>query len=366
MNEFKGKIKGLERMLKAKREQAQGDKSAVVYTGAWHDSIPRRLILDVNLTPVEKLTWQIIRTHIGQPGEDGAWPSIGRIAKLACVSRPTIQNAIDVLEAYRWISVLRRVRDEHGNVIGNYYMLHDAPMPIAETMVLAPGYLSMLKRMASLSGPSKQRVRKVSSSILKDKHYTRPPVVQPEPQGRLGAIKDNLSVNDNGSENRLGMDLAGALLEEEHSASLTEFDWSDKFDKKYHKKAASMVYEVPNEVRASLVKNFNRQLDKGSIRNPISYLGGLIKCVKQGTFIDVVCDNTLENSYEKSLVQALTNAKAQMNSGSNVWVKGHEVEDIYGVNINFKKEIAENVYTINAISSKIQVDDVVVQTEPRF
>lgn len=364
MVNFKGRLKGVQRMLDARRDEANKTDGAVIYTGDWHDSIPRRLILDPSLTPVEKLTWQIIRTHIGQPGEDGAWPSVGRIARLAGVSRPTIQNAIDVLEASRWISVLRRVRDDHGNVIGNYYMLHGSPMPVAETMAFTPGYLSMLKRMSKLNGPSKRRVSKFAKDMLKELNYSTEKVVQAEPLPEVQKIKENLDVNQiDGRESILDPvvnSLVAPVVQAEPLPEATEvYEWSNKLDITLHTRANDMLMKVPITLRKIVVENFNLSLEKGGVRNPLSYLSSLVERVKNGTFIDVI-DRSEHSSLEKQLWAKLTQAKQVLDQGGRVLIRGREVDMIYGFNISFKQAIREGVYTVNASFSKILPKDIIL------
>ncbi|WP_081441999.1 helix-turn-helix domain-containing protein [Mariprofundus ferrooxydans] len=319
---------GIQRMLAYRKDRHAGkDQEHVVYTGSWHDSIPRRLILDPLLNPTEKLVWQVIRTHIGQPGEDGAWPSISRLARLVRVSRPTIQNAIDVLQATRWLHAVRRVRDEHGNVIGNYYLLHALPLPVSETMLLAPDYLAMLRRMAQQAGPSKKRVSEVATLVLKR-------LMRRSEDGDddlLAGIRRNL--NENAMPPKTGLvpllDAASrvdqTLVQSEPPEGVNvQYTWPDAL-RGMEKHAEAILRAAPSSLRQPLL---DALAGASNVRNPLGYLARLVERARKGLFVDVEAQERKRSKEIKALSDALEAARTALAAGRRVTIRGHVIEDI--------------------------------------
>ena len=82
-------IEKAEQELIEKRSN-QGDEEdgiAVLFTGNWHTAIPRHLLVDQLLSPVEKLTWCAIRLSITDPSRPGATPRREELATMVnCLS----------------------------------------------------------------------------------------------------------------------------------------------------------------------------------------------------------------------------------------------------------------------------------------
>lgn len=319
---------GIQRMLAYRKDRHAGkDQEHVVYTGSWHDSIPRRLILDPLLNPTEKLVWQVIRTHIGQPGEDGAWPSISRLARLVRVSRPTIQNAIDVLQATRWLHAVRRVRDEHGNVIGNYYLLHALPLPVSETMLLAPDYLAMLRRMAQQAGPSKKRVSEVAAIVLKRLMRRG----EDGDDGLLAGIRRNLDENAMPPKTGLAplLDAASRVDQtlvqpEPPEGGNVQYTWPDVL-RGMEKPAEAILRDAPASLRQPLL---DALAGASNVRNPLGYLARLVERARKGLFVDVEAQERKRSKEIKALSDALEAARTALAAGRRVTIRGHVIEDI--------------------------------------
>jgi len=319
---------GIHRMLAYRKDwSARKNEGAVVYTGSWHDSIPRRLILDPLLNPAEKLVWQIIRTHIGQPGEDGAWPSVARMARLACVSRPTVQNAIDVLQATRWLHAVRRVRDEHGNVIGNYYLLHASPLPVSETMLLAPDYLAMLRRMSRLTGPSKKRVNEVSGFVL-DRliHGAEDAADSP-----LANMRQHLNENATPPSAALAPLLDAAenidqtlVQPEPEKDDAVQYTWPESVrDVRDH--AQAILKGAPSALHQPIL---DALASASNVQNPLGYLAGLVERARKGLFVDMKAQSRKQAMEAEALSDALEVARQALAAGRRVTIRGHDIEEI--------------------------------------
>ena len=142
----------------------EDQQSSLIFFGNWQDPYPRLLVTDPILEPVDKVVWQIIRTHITTPGAVTAFPSYSAIRSGANVkSNHTVSRAITILRATRWLSLCERVRDTQGRFLGNIYALHDEPVTLGDAMYLDSDYIEFLRN----SGNHKHlRVGRVAHSVL--------------------------------------------------------------------------------------------------------------------------------------------------------------------------------------------------------
>ena len=139
-------------------------QSSLIFFGNWQDPYPRLLVTDPILEPVDKVVWQIIRTHITTPGAVTAFPNYGAIRTGANVkSNHTVSRAITILRATRWLSLCERVRDAQGRFLGNIYALHDEPVTLGDAMYLDSDYIEFLR---SSQNHKHLRVGRVAHSVL--------------------------------------------------------------------------------------------------------------------------------------------------------------------------------------------------------
>lgn len=139
-------------------------QSSLIFFGNWQDPYPRLLVTDPILEPVDKVVWQIIRTHITTPGAVTAFPSYSAIRSGANVkSNHTVSRAITILRATRWLSLCERVRDTQGRFLGNIYALHDEPVTLGDAMYLDSDYIEFLRNSQA---HKHLRVSRVTQSVL--------------------------------------------------------------------------------------------------------------------------------------------------------------------------------------------------------
>lgn len=125
------------------------ERNGLLFTGNIHDAYPRALILDIRLSPLDKMCWIMIRQYALQ--NDGAiFPSYDDLQKLlsspgsGLASRDTVSRALTMLRLTGWLSLCKRVRDTGGRVRGNIYAQHDEPLSAKDAEVSDPGWLEML------------------------------------------------------------------------------------------------------------------------------------------------------------------------------------------------------------------------------
>ena len=131
---------------------------------------PERVLRDPVLEPVDKTVWMVLR----QSAIRGRFPSYRRIGQAANISsKSTVSRAIVILRATRWLARCmesrtrgagrRMSRATRPGAEVAVFALHDAPLPVPDTLHLDTGYLAFLQ--FSQAHPH-ARVRKVVWDIL--------------------------------------------------------------------------------------------------------------------------------------------------------------------------------------------------------
>ena len=136
-----------------------------LFSGNRHDSVPRRLLLDARLTPLERNAWQVFRLLLNDDGIT-AFPTYEALrpylASMPCTpkaSHETVARALTLLRLTRWLSLVRRRRDPRtGRIQGNLYVLHDEPLTPFEGMQLDPDYLGLVSQALTHASKAVQRV----------------------------------------------------------------------------------------------------------------------------------------------------------------------------------------------------------------
>ncbi|MBS0878942.1 MULTISPECIES: STY4528 family pathogenicity island replication protein [unclassified Tatumella] len=133
--------------LAAKPRHEDGKvRSGLLFTGNIHDAMPRRLLLDTRLSPLDKMGWMMIRLY-AQTNEGAIFPTYDELQlQLASpgrgkAPRETVSRVLLMLRITGWISLCQRVRDNHGRVRGNIYAQHDEPLTFRDAELLDPRYL---------------------------------------------------------------------------------------------------------------------------------------------------------------------------------------------------------------------------------
>lgn len=156
------------------QRSASGDvsqeRSGLLFMGNVHDAVPRRLFLDSRLSPLDKTAWVMIRLYAQQ--NDGAiFPTYDELqVQLASphaekASRETVSRTLLMLRLTGWISLCKRVRDEHGRVRGNIYAQHDEPLSLRDAETFDPGWLNVVESCCSHKNKS---IRMMALAALND------------------------------------------------------------------------------------------------------------------------------------------------------------------------------------------------------
>ncbi|WP_458127736.1 STY4528 family pathogenicity island replication protein [Pseudomonas sp. Z2-11] len=149
----------------------QALQAGFLFSGQSHEVVPRRLLLDSRLTPLERNAWQVFRLMLqGQgvvtPRYEDLQPYLSSVPYGASASRETIARVLTMLRLTRWLSLVSRGRDQFsGRLQGSLYVLHDEPLTPAEAMELDQDYLELVGH--ALSHATKA-VRIVAQHVLKE------------------------------------------------------------------------------------------------------------------------------------------------------------------------------------------------------
>ncbi|MZH99759.1 STY4528 family pathogenicity island replication protein [Dickeya dianthicola] len=136
-----------------------------LFSGNHHDSVPRALLMDRRLTPLERNGWQVFRLMLAEDGIT-AMPTYDQLApwlaSMPCAARAsheTVARTLIMLRLTRWISLVRRRRDPRtGRILGNLYVLHDDPLTPYEAIQLDADYLALVSQSLTHTSKSIQRV----------------------------------------------------------------------------------------------------------------------------------------------------------------------------------------------------------------
>ncbi len=137
------------RMATGARKEEGRIRSGLLFTGNVHDAIPRRLLLDTRLSPLDKMAWMMIRLY-AQNNEGAIFPTYDELQlQLASpgkgkASRETVSRVLLMLRITGWLSLCKRVRDDKGRVRGNIYAQHDEPLTFCDAEAMDPRYLDMV------------------------------------------------------------------------------------------------------------------------------------------------------------------------------------------------------------------------------
>ncbi|UII69659.1 STY4528 family pathogenicity island replication protein [Pseudomonas sp. HN11] len=128
----------------------QALQAGFLFSGKSHEVVPRRLLLDNRLTPLERNAWQVFRLMLqGQgvvtPRYEDLQPYLSSVPYGVSASRETIARVLTMLRLTRWLSLVSRGRDQlSGRLQGSLYVLHDEPLTPAEAMELDQDYLELV------------------------------------------------------------------------------------------------------------------------------------------------------------------------------------------------------------------------------
>lgn len=151
-------------------EQNTFVRGGLLFTGNIQDAMPRRLLLDPRLSPLDKMGWIIVRLH-ALSNEGTVFPSYEELQlQLATpgkgrASKETVSRVLLMLRLTGWLSLCKRVRDDKGRIRGNIYAQHDEPLTFADAEVFDPHWL---KTVAEACLSSNRTISTTARTIISE------------------------------------------------------------------------------------------------------------------------------------------------------------------------------------------------------
>ncbi|MCX8967076.1 helix-turn-helix domain-containing protein [Erwinia psidii] len=258
-------------------------RSGLLFTGNVHDAIPRRLLLDPRLSPLDKMGWMMIRLY-AQNNEGAIFPSYDELQlQLASpgkgkASRETVSRVLLMLRITGWLSLCKRVRDDKGRVRGNIYAQHDEPLTFRDAESLDPRFLDVVADAClSKNRTVSQTARDVLDEIKTDptmRHY----------HSHLSLLENRLSRPQN----------AGQLATRQHPSLLTPEQGSgselsvNRTINDHHKLSTETELSQNQE---RIIQSSDSELpvksgDYDRVRKPNHYVRSFTHSVNKKTYVD--------------------------------------------------------------------------------
>ncbi len=142
----------------------------LLYVGNRHETVPLRLLTDQYLTPRAKTAWQLIKLNAYQ-FQGSVFPSYEELSlwlsdrafQGKTVSRKVVSQTLLILRLTRWLTLCETVRNAHGQVLGNVYIMNDEPLSLTDAIQLNSDYLRIVEKAALHKDPL---VRDIASAII--------------------------------------------------------------------------------------------------------------------------------------------------------------------------------------------------------
>lgn len=305
-----------------------------IYSGQLHDSVPRALLLDCRLSPLERNAWQVIRLMLTGTGST-ALPTYERLRPFLTTSPcarqascETVARTLTVLRLTRWLSLARQRRPGHnGQWQGNLYVLHETPLSPGDALHLDTHYLELLSQSLTHASKAVQWVaydalqalaeapqlaqhahpeRLVRlSEWLSQPDQSPPPLLGPTPgeptsESEVGRASDSeipapASDSETGRQaailNSLRIPKSGACTVKARSKSFSTCTPSlvlppgfSQLHAEAQSAAQAMLQRVEHNLRQAVLDEWQIRCDAGGIQQPAAYLFGILQKALRGDF----------------------------------------------------------------------------------
>ncbi len=311
-------------------KQPAGD--GFLFSGNRHETVPRALLLDTRLTPLERNAWQVFRLLLNDDGVT-AFPTYDQLRRYlssvpcgALASHETVAKTLTMLRLTRWLSLVRRRRDTHtGRVQGNLYVLHDMPLTPFEAMQLDPEYLGLISEALDHANKGIQRVGvTIIEEIRQDVHLKsqllpshldvltqrlhghHSPDAQSTPESEVSPLPALRNQETPTSDSEASPEAAycGSLRKpkaastvstkalkeirtEPHAIEAPELRFPPRFLtlKPTQQAGAKLALsQLSNELRQAVLDEWAARCHDTQVRSPAGYLFGIIQKALQGQF----------------------------------------------------------------------------------
>lgn len=310
--------------------------SGLLYSGNIHETVPKRLLLDNRLTPLERNCWQVFRLLLDKEGfavprYQDLQPYLSMVPYGEMASKETVARVIAILRLTRWLSLVSKGRDAStGQIKGSLYILHDEPISPVEAVEIDRNYIEFVDKSIKHANKS---VRTVANEALKELHNdssaalkTRLAILaerinlqslsaeQPKSEPSKNAPvrnKNNPSSESEPSQNSLVRNKNKPSSDSEPSLQVTNsnsvrnpnqdststvlntyISTSTVLDHPDLKRSSTqeqtnllnLLNELNPEIQQQVLAEFTQRCATGTIKKPIGYLFGLLRKAKSNDF----------------------------------------------------------------------------------
>ncbi|AIA69863.1 conserved hypothetical protein [Pectobacterium atrosepticum SCRI1043] len=303
----------VEKMNLRLAERIPGDdagqlRSGLLYMGNVHDAYPRRLLLDTQLSPLDKMAWMMIRLY-AQQNEGAIFPTYDELQlQLASphkggASRETISRVLLMLRITGWLSLCKRVRDEKGRVRGNIYAQHDEPLSFRDAEILDPGWLDTVaeacrNKNKTISQTAWEVLNEIKNDTTMRHRHSRIALIE----SRLGSVQTPQQMAARQSVRHLSSE--SELRQKSHSSDTNPLSSVSEFSHPEGDESPSSESELSGISRGC-----------HSVRNPNRYVRSNTHCVKRNTYVLPGAFEQLLSLDDRSMateqLQALTSEQAE-------------------------------------------------------
>jgi hypothetical protein len=286
-----------------------------LYSGNRHESVPRALLTDRRLTPLERNAWQVFRLVVQDdcitsfPTYEQLRPYLTSLPCAAQASDETVARSLALLRLTRWLTLARRRRNaQTGRIEGNLYVLHDEALSPYEAIQLDPNYLELVSHSLTHSSKSLQRVGQYTLKEISEDPMLSGRVLP----SRLGMVMQRLSrlswvdteipsSDSEEGETPLNASLRNPKTDSTVRTDLLNKDTSTvprarddqplrlppafaKLPREQQSGALAALRQVENELRQPVLDEWAARCEASGIRNPAGYLFGIIQKALRGEF----------------------------------------------------------------------------------
>lgn len=290
-------------------------RNGLLFTGNTHDAIPRRLLLDPCLSPLDKMGWIMIRLY-AQNNEGAIFPSYDELQlQLASpgkgkASRETVSRVLLMLRITGWLSLCKRVRDDKGRVRGNIYAQHDEPLTLRDAEMFDPRFLDVVTDAClSKNRTISQTARNVLENVKTDptmRHY----------HSHLSMFEARLGHPQNASQmaacQRLALLYPGPGSESEPGTDrIKNSPDLPGSESEFSPKKTRIVQSTDSEVQSTDYEFSVNSDGYARVRNPNHYVRSITHCVKKNTYVDDRATDVLKSVVSKAEDQVMLISQLQ-------------------------------------------------------
>lgn len=286
-----------------------------LFSGNRHETVPRALLLDRRLTPVDRNAWQVIRLMLSSGGE--VFPSYEQLrpylTTTPCAEKAsleTVARVLTVLRLTRWLSLAQRRRAENGSQLSNLYILHDEPLTAYEAIQIDPEYFSLVSK--SIDHASKT-IRLLAQIVLQE-IIDDPALSGQILPTRIQVLLQRTQTDNLSTAHESEVSQSDRLRHENDPISATEVSLKSPQDKalRYPKSELSssnnnintttypvrfnklsptqrrgidqMLAKLPHDVQYKVVNEWDRRCQLHPPKSPAAYLFGMLQKAFNGEF----------------------------------------------------------------------------------